>query len=197
MTDPDTHTPTSGPAPGASLASLAAAMSNRKLPPVDQWNPAYCGPIDMRIATDGTWFYLGTPIARPAMVKLFASILRREADGSYVLVTPVEKVGIQVDDAPFLAIELISEGVGATRSMGFRLNTEDMVMVDSAHPIRIAVDPVTQAPRPYVMVRGGMEALINRAVFYELVALADSESSHNPGFGLWSRDVFFALDGSL
>jgi uncharacterized protein len=150
----------------------------------------------MRIAADGSWFYLGTPIGRPAMVKLFASILRREADGSYVLVTPVEKVGITVDDAPFLAVELISEGEGRVRAMGFRLNTDDMVMVDAAHPIRVAIDPVTQTPRPYVMVRGGMEALINRAVFYELVALADSETSDNPGFGLWSRDVFFALDGS-
>ncbi len=130
------------------------------------------------------------------MVKLFASILRREADGSYVLVTPVEKVGITVEDAPFVAVELISEGVGRARSMGFRLNTDDMVMVDAEHPIRVAIDPVTQSPRPYVVVRGGMEALINRAVFYELVALADAESSANTGFGLWSRDVFFALDGS-
>ncbi len=183
-------------APGASLASLAAAMQNRTLPPVHLWNPAYCGPIDMRIASDGTWFYLGTPIGRPAMVKLFASILRREADGSYVLVTPVEKVGITVDDAPFLAVELISEGEARARVMGFRLNTDDMVMVDADHPIRVTIDAVTQAPRPYVMVRDGMEALINRAVFYELVALADSETSCNPGFGLWSHDIFFALDGS-
>jgi uncharacterized protein len=191
MTDP---TPPS--APGASLASLAAAIQNRKLPPVDQWNPAYCGPIDMRIASDGTWYYLGTPIGRPAMVKLFASILRRESDGSYVLVTPVEKVGIVVDDAPFVAVELITEGAGEQRQMGFRLNTEDMVMVDTDHPIRVAIDPATQAPRPYVMVRGAMEALINRAVFYELVALADAERETQKGFGLWSRAVFFALDGS-
>jgi uncharacterized protein len=190
MTDP-----TPPGAPGASLAGLAAAMQNRKLPPVDQWNPAYCGPIDMRIACDGTWYYLGTPIGRPAMVKLFASILRRESDGSYVLVTPVEKVGITVDDAPFVAVELITEGAGEARQMGFRLNTEDMVMVDADHPIRVTIDPTTQAPRPYVMVRGAMEALINRAVFYELVALADAESETQKGFGLWSRGRFFALDG--
>jgi uncharacterized protein len=182
--------------PGASLASLAATLQNRKLPPVEQWNPAYCGPIDMRIASDGSWYYLGTPIGRPAMVKLFASILRREADGSYVLVTPVEKVGITVDDAPFVAVELITQGSGGERQMGFRLNTDDMVMVDAHHPIRVAIDSATQTPRPYVMVRGGMEALINRAVFYELVALADAESDTQKGFGLWSHGQFFALDGN-
>jgi uncharacterized protein len=187
---------TTPPAPGASLASLAASLKDRKLPPVDQWNPAYCGPIDMRIARDGSWYYLGTPIGRPAMVKLFASILRREPDGSHVLVTPVEKVGITVDDAPFVAVELISDGQGAARQMAFRLNTDDMVMVDQAHPIRMATD-ASGTPRPYVMVRGGMEALINRAVFYELVALADSEATPGARFGLWSQDVFFALDGSL
>jgi uncharacterized protein len=191
MTDQASSSP-----PGASLASLAAAMQNRKLPPVDQWNPAYCGPIDMRIASDGSWHYLGTPIARPAMVKLFASILRREGDGSYVLVTPVEKVGITVDDAPFVAVELITEGVGPERQMGFRLNTDDVVMVDAAHRLRVAIDPAAQTPRPYVMVRGAMEALINRAVFYELVALADAEHDPQKGFGLWSRGDFFALDGS-
>jgi uncharacterized protein len=185
------------PAPGASLASLAAAMADRKLPPVDQWNPAYCGPIDMRIASDGTWYYLGTPIGRPAMVKLFASILRREPDGSHVLVTPVEKVGITVDDAPFVAVELISEGAGNTRQMAFRLNTDDMVMVDTEHPLFVRIDAVTQAPRPYVMVRGGMKALINRAVFYELVALAEHECGEGDAFGLWSKDHFFKLDGSL
>jgi uncharacterized protein len=150
----------------------------------------------MRIARDGSWYYLGTPIGRPAMVKLFASILRREPDGSHVLVTPVEKVGITVDDAPFVAVELISDGQGAARQMAFRLNTDDMVMVDQAHPIRMATD-ASGTPRPYVMVRGGMEALINRAVFYELVALADSEATPGARFGLWSQDVFFALDGSL
>jgi uncharacterized protein len=108
----------------------------------------------------------------------------------------VEKVGIKVDDAPFLAVELITEGVGAARRMGFRLNTEDVVMVDQQHPIRVQVDPVSQAPRPYVMVRGGMEALINRAVFYELVALADAECDAVQRFGLYSDGVFFALDGS-
>jgi uncharacterized protein len=189
----DTRSP---PEPGASLAGLAATMADRKLPPVDLWNPAYCGPIDMRIASDGTWYYLGTPIGRPAMVRLFASILRREPDGSHVLVTPVEKVGITVDDAPFVAVELISEGVGPARQMAFRLNTDEMVMVDASHPICVIIDPVTEAPRPYVAVRGGMRALINRAVFYELVALADSECGDGKIFGLWSNDDFFKLDGN-
>jgi uncharacterized protein len=181
---------------GLSLNSLTAAVQNNERRPVDTWNPAYCGSIDMRIASDGTWFYLGTPINRPAMVKLFASILRREADGSYVLVTPVEKVGITVDDAPFAAIDMTCQGIEQSRQIIFRLNTGHDVTVGADHPIRVSIDAVTQAPRPYVMVRGGMEALISRVVFYELIALADAECSGSMRFGLWSSGAFFALDGS-
>ncbi len=182
-------------APGSSLAELARMLGDRKLPPVEKWNPPFCGMIDMRIARDGTWFYLGTPIGRPAMVKLFASVLRREPDGSFVLVTPVERVGITVEDAPFLAIEAFSEGAGHDRKLGFRLNTEDAVIVDAAHPLTVRVDPVTEEPRPYVHVRGGLEARIVRSVFYELVDWGLAEQEAGP-LGLWSHDRFFPLDGS-
>ncbi len=182
-------------APGSSLAELARMLGDRKLPPVETWNPPFCGMIDMRIARDGTWYYLGTPIGRPAMVKLFASVLRREPDGSFVLVTPVERVGLTVEDAPFLAVELFSEGVGRARQMGFRLNTEDAVIVDAAHPLTVRIDPATEEPRPYVHVRGGLEARIVRSVFYELVELGLAEQQGGT-LGLWSHDRFFPLDGS-
>jgi uncharacterized protein len=182
--------------PGSSLANLARLLADRKLPPVEQWNPAFCGDIDMRIARDGTWFYLGTPIVRPPMVKLFASVLRKEADGSYVLVTPAEKVGITVEDAPFIAVEAFSEGDGKARRFGFRLNTDDAVMVDADHRLRVKFDPVSQEPRPYVHVRRGMEALINRSVFYEIVAWAMADQKDNQTLGLWSNGVWFPIDGS-
>ena len=178
-----------------SLNSLMGALGGRRLPPVEQWNPPFCGDIDMRIASDGSWHYLGTPIGRPAMVQLFASVLRREPDGRYVLVTPVEKVGIQVDDAPFIAVELRHEGMGRNRHMAFRLLTDEWVPLDAAHPLRVSVDPQTEAPRPYLMVRGGMEALVNRPVFYELVSLADGEAPAGAPLGLWSGGRFWRLDG--
>jgi uncharacterized protein len=182
---------------GSSLSSLASLFATQKLPPVDSWNPPFCGDIDMRIARDGTWFYLGTPIGRPAMVKLFASVLRREPDGSYVLVTPVEKVGITVEDAPFLAVELFSEGTGRGRKVGFRLNTEDAVLLDEAHGLRVTIDPKTEEPRPYLHVRKGLEALVSRSVFYELVEYAYLERSDSYPLGIWSYDRFFPIDGSV
>jgi uncharacterized protein len=182
--------------PGSSLAGLAKLMADAKSPPVELWNPAFCGMIDMRIARDGTWFYLGTPIGRPPMVKLFASVLRKEADGSFVLVTPVEKVGITVEDAPFIAVEAMTEGAGRDRRLGFRLNTDDAIIVDAAHKLRVQFDPKTQEPRPYVHVRRGMEALISRSVFYELVAWAMAEATPDSTLGLWSNGVWFPIDGS-
>jgi uncharacterized protein len=178
-----------------SLSTLSAALGARKLPPVDQWNPAYCGEIDMRIAADGSWHYLGTPIGRPALVQLFASVLRREPDGQIVLVTPVEKVGIRVDDAPFLAVELLRRGDGEQADFGFRTLTEDVVWVDADHPLRVAIDPASQAPRPYVHVRGGLDALVNRAVFYEMVYLAETICNEGAPLGLRSAGQFWRLDG--
>lgn len=185
-----TPLPPTGPGDSLSLSEVMRLLAAKKLPPVDKWHPAHCGNSDMRIAADGTWFHQRTPIGRPAMVKLFSTILRREADGSHVLVTPVEKLDIAVDDAPFVAVELCSEGEGTARKLGFRLNVEDWVIAGSEHRLRINIaDDGT--PRPYLHVRGGLEALINRPVFYELVELALAEDA--TPLGLWSDGTFFTI----
>ena len=185
-----TPLPPTGPGDSLSLREVMRLLAASKLPPVDKWHPEHCGDSDMRIAADGTWFHQRTPIGRPAMVKLFSTILRREADGSHVLVTPVEKLDIAVDDAPFVAVELRSEGEGRERKLGFRLNVEDWVIADSEHRLRIDIaDDGT--PRPYLHVRGGLEALINRPVFYELVELALAEDA--TPLGLWSDGTFFTI----
>ncbi|WP_242122767.1 DUF1285 domain-containing protein [Sphingobium sp. Sx8-8] len=175
-----------------SLTDIARLLAEKRLPPVEKWNPAHCGDSDMRIARDGTWFHQGSPIGREAMVRLFSTILRREADGSYVLVTPVEKLSIEVEDAPFIAVELKTEGEDRERSLAFRLNTGDLVAAgpDNALVLRETAD----GPHPYIHVRGGMEALIARSVYYELMNLALDENA-DP-IGLWSDGAFFALDGS-
>lgn len=175
-----------------SLTDIARLLEERRLPPVEQWNPTHCGDSEMRIARDGTWFHQGSPIGREAMVRLFSSILRREPDGRHVLVTPVEKLDIEVEDAPFVAVELKSEGTGAERRMAFRLNNGDMVVAGPKHPfiIRNGVD----GPHPYLLVRGGLEALVTRSVYYELANLAMEEES-DP-LGLWSEGTFFPLEAA-
>lgn len=175
-----------------SLSDIARLLEEKRLPPVEKWNPDHCGDSEMRIARDGTWFHQGSPIGREAMVRLFSTILRRETDGSYVLVTPVEKLSIEVEDAPFLAVELKSEGEGRDRRLAFRLNTGDLVAAgpDNALTLREGRD----GPHPYLHVRGGMEALIGRSTYYELMNLALDEGA-DP-VGLWSNGRFFALDGS-
>ncbi|MEO0918442.1 MAG: DUF1285 domain-containing protein, partial [Pseudomonadota bacterium] len=137
-----------------SLADNARAASSRGLPPVHEWDPPDCGDIDIRIARDGTWFYLGTPIARPEIVRLFSTILRKDAD-RYVLVTPVEKVGISVDDAPFLAVDFDH----IDGSLRFMTSLGDQAIAGTDHPIRVARDPATGEPAPYILVRGRLEAL--------------------------------------
>ncbi len=170
------------------LADLAALVADRKLPPVDDWHPAHCGDSLMRIAADGTWFHEGNPIRRPELVRLFASILRREADGSVVLVTPGEKLDIAVDDAPFVAVAVTSEGEGPARRLGFTLNTDDHVLAGPEH--RLRVDTAADgSPRPYLHVRRGLEALVNRATFYSLADWALAEDADPPG--LWSDGMFF------
>lgn len=180
-----------------SLAEIARAVAEKRLPPVDQWNPGHCGDSDMRIAADGTWFHMGTPIGRPALVKLFSTILRREADGSYVLVTPVEKLSIAVEDAPFLAVEASSEGEGRDRTLVFRLLTDEIVMAGPDNPLRLETAP-DGTPRPYLHVRGPsdrpLEALVNRPVFYQLADMALEERDRTGGLlGLWSGGAFFAF----
>ncbi len=174
---------------GLSLVEIARMADERRLPPVGQWNPSHCGDSAMRIAADGTWFHEGAPIGRPAMVRLFSTILRREADGRFVLVTPAEKLDIAVDDAPFVAVELTSEGEGRGRRLAFRLNTGDLVVASAAHPLRI--ETRDDGPHPYLHVRGGLDALIARPVYYELAALALDEEADPPG--LWSDGAFMPL----
>lgn len=179
------------------LDGIARAIADRRLPPVDQWNPAHCGHSDMRIARDGTWYHAGTPIGRPALVRLFASILRREADGRFVLVTPVEKLDIDVDDAPFIAVEATSEGHGRQRRLAFRLNTDDIVLAGPQNPLRLET-ATDGTPRPYLHVRGPLdrplEALVNRPVFYQLANLALEEQAAGQPLGLWSDGAFFGFD---
>jgi len=160
--------------------------------PVHLWNPPYCGEIDMRIAADGTWFYNGSPIGRAPLVQLFASILRRE-DDRYELVTPVERVGICVDDAPFLAVEMFAEGVAEERRLTFRTNVEDMVTIDKEHPLRFERG-AAEGLKPYALVRGGLWALVKRALFYDLVALGETRSNgREDWFGVSSTGVFFPM----
>lgn len=173
-----------------SLPEIAALIEQRRLPPVEQWNPTHCGDSEMRIARDGTWYHQGSPIGRPAMVRLFSTILRREADGRHVLVTPVEKLDIAVEDAAFVAVEMKAEGEGVAARLAFRLNTGDLVTAGPDHPLRFAA--AEDGPRPYLHVRGGLEALVARAVYYDLVERALSDDADCPG--LWSDGAFFPLD---
>ena len=171
------------------IAASARAAGSRGPAPVHLWNPPFCGDLDIRIARDGTWFYLGTPIGRAGLVKLFSSILKREGD-AYFLVTPVEKVGITVDDAPFVAVDFETSGEGDAQSITFTTQVEDTVTADPDHPIRVVRDPETGEPSPYVEVRAGLEALIDRKSFYRLVEIG----AHKDGwFGLWSGGTFFAV----
>jgi hypothetical protein len=174
------------------MERLMAALGDktgRGLPPVERWNPPFCGDLDMRIAADGTWFYLGTPIGRPALVRLFSSVLRKDGD-DYFLVTPVEKVGITVEDAPFQAVEMAVEGEGENRSLAFRTQVDDVVSAGRDHAIRF-----TRAPKdglkPYVHVRAGLWARVTRAVTYDLLALGEvREAEGRAMFGVFAGGVF-------
>lgn len=170
---------------GLSLAELQKLIDERRLPPVDRWNPERCGHSGMRIARDGTWYHEGTPIGRPAMVRLFSTVLRREADGRHVLVTPVEKLDIEVESTAFRAIEMHSEGEGRDRTIAFRLDSGDGVILGPDHPLRM-----TEGPR--LLVRHGLEAELSRPVYYELAEIALAEG-HEP-LGVWSSGTFFPLE---
>ncbi|WP_090207362.1 DUF1285 domain-containing protein [Yoonia litorea] len=172
-----------------SLASSARAATKKGLPPVHLWNPPHCGDLDMKIARDGTWFYMGTPIGRPELVRLFSTILRKDGD-DYVLVTPVEKVGITVDDAPFVAVDFNREG----DTLVFETNVGDFVESGPDHPIRVVRDPSTGEPSPYVLVRANLEALIDRKSFYRLVEIGEHETHDGTQwFGLRSAGEFFPI----
>lgn len=177
-------------ASGQSLAELAAAIEARGgPPPVDRWNPRHCGHSAMRIARDGTWFHEGQPINRPAMVRLFATVLRREADGSHVLVTPVEKLRIDVEATAFRATQMTMDGKGKDRRIGLTLDSGDALIVGLGHPLSVVETP--EGPSPRVAVRFGLEAELARPLYYELADIALAEG-HNPP-GVWSNGQFFAL----
>lgn len=185
--------PTAEGVMAAVQTAVQAAGKGAGPAPVHLWNPAFCGDLDMRIARDGTWFYLGTPIGRPAMVKLFSNILKREG-GNYFLVTPVEKVGITVDDAPFVAVDFDVTGKAADQQVRFVTHVGDTVTASPAHPLRVTRDAVTGEPAPYVMVRDGLEALIDRKSFYRLVEICETRPHDGADwFGLWSGGAFFPI----
>lgn len=176
-----------------SIAQAASRAKKKGPPPVHLWNPAFCGDLDMRIARDGTWFYLGTPIGRKPLVKLFSSIIRKDGD-DYFLVTPVEKVGITVEDAPFVAIDFDVAGSGTEQTITFTTNVDDTAVAGPDHPIRVKRDPVTGEPSPYVLVRANLMALIDRKSFYRLVDLGvHNDHQGQSWFGVFSGGAFFPI----
>lgn len=176
---------------GISISDLQKLIDERRLPPVERWNPEHCGHSDMRIARDGTWYHQGSPINRPAMVRLFSTVLRREPDGRHVLVTPVEKLEIDVEATAFRATEMQTEGAGRDRNVAFRLDSGDAIVAGSSNPIRIV--ETADGPSPRVEVRHGLEAELSRGIYYELAELALEEGNDPPG--IWSSGSFFPLTG--
>lgn len=175
------------------IAASVRATKTKGLPPVHLWDPPFCGDLDMRIARDGTWFYLGTPIGRPGLVKLFSSILRKD-DDKYYLVTPVEKVGITVDDAPFVATDFEVSGEGAGQVLTFHTHVDDTAVAGPDHPIRVERDEETGEPSPYVLIRANLEALIDRKSFYRLVDCGAHHAVDGTSwFGVWSSGQFFPI----
>ena len=175
---------------GLNLAELQKLIDERRLPPVERWNPERCGHSDMRIARDGTWYHQGTPIRRPAMVRLFSTVLRREADGRHVLVTPVEKLDIEVETTAFRAVEMSRDGGGLDQRIAFRLDSGDAVILGPDHPLKV-VETET-GPSPRLAVRHGLEAELTRPVYYELAELALAGGESPPG--VWSSGTFFPLE---
>lgn len=173
--------------------SARAAAKGKGLPPVHLWNPPFCGDLDLKINRDGTWFYLGTPIGRPELVRLFSTILRKDGD-DFFLVTPVEKVGITVEDAPFVAIDFQIEGQGSSQTLVFETNVGDFTTAGKNAAIRVERDPDTGEPSPYVLVRANLEALIDRKSFYRLVEIGSHyDVDGTSWFGLWSQGCFFPI----
>ena len=175
-------------------AAEQAPEEGRGLPPVEKWNPPFCGDLDMEIRADGTWFYMGTPIGRPALVRLFSTVLRKDENNETYLVTPVEKVGIRVADAPFLAVEMQASQQDGEAVLTFRTNVGDLVEADAEHPLRFEIVGETRQLKPYLLVRGRLEALLSRAVMYELVEMGEVvEIDGVEMFAVRSRGVTFPI----
>ena len=183
-----------GDAAGLQALVSRAARAGKGLPPVERWNPEFCGDLDMEIRRDGTWFYLGTPIGRMPLVQLFSSVLRKDEDGRTYLVTPVEKVGIRVEDAPFIAVEMNVSGAGDGQVLTFRTNVGDVVEAGPEHPLRFADEDETGGLKPYLHVRGRLEALVGRPVMYELVEIGETiEVDGEPMFCVRSKGEVFPI----
>jgi hypothetical protein len=191
MTQPDSN---SHAATGLEALVSRAVTGTKGLPPVDKWNPPFCGDLDMEIRADGTWFYMGTPIGRQPLVRLFSTVLRKDADGRTYLVTPVEKVGIRVEDAHFLAVELNVSGEGVEQVMTFRTNVGDIVEAGPSNPLRFVIDDGNGGLKPYILVRGRLEALLARPVMYELIAHGEEiDVDGTPMFALRSKGEVFPI----
>jgi hypothetical protein len=187
--------PLDGPAADPQLAALIArAGAHGRTPPVERWDPPFCGDIDMKISADGVWHYAGSPIGREPLVRLFSTVLRRDADGRYLLVTPVEKLGITVEDVPFLAVEMHAEGDGDTARLVFRTNVGDVVTAGPERPLRFVDDPANGGLVPYVLVRGRLEARLTRALAHELASRAvTTVVDGTEQLGVWSDGAFFPM----
>ena len=195
----DQTKPTVDPAAADNLAKAVAAATKggRGPAPVHLWDPPYCGDLDIRIGRDGLWWYLGTPIGRVELVKLFASVLKLE-DGNYFLVTPVEKIGITVDDAPFVAVDFEVANAGPGQTLTFETNVDERSVAGPDNPIRVVRDPETGEPSPYVHIRSGLEALIDRKSYYRLVEIGEHDTHLGTSwFGLRSGGVFFPVIPSV
>ena len=181
--------------PSKLLSSAKGAVHpSQSLPPVHSWNPPLCGDLDMRIAKDGTWYYQGSPINRSSLVRLFSTILRRDEDGCFYLVTPVEKWRIQVEEAPFIAVSFEKKIIEGKQVLSFVTNVGDSVIADVQHPIRVEVDPDNGEPSPYIRIRDGLEAMLSRNVFYHLANIAQEKVMNGQAtMGVESNGEFFAL----
>ena len=180
----------------AGLEALVARAGEhgKGLPPVEKWHPDFCGDIDMEIRRDGTWYYMGTPIGRAPLVRLFSTVLRKDEDGKTYLVTPVEKIGIRVEDAPFVIVEMNADGKGNEQVLTFRTNVGDVVEAGGDHPLRFEIVEENDGVKPYILVRGRLEALVNRQVMYELIAHGvEVEIEGEMVFALRSNGVIFAI----
>jgi hypothetical protein len=176
------------------LEGWVAAVPERRPAPVESWHPPYCGDIGLKIRRDGTWLYRDSPIRRPALVNLFAGVLRKDEDGRTYLVTPAEKVDVEVEDAPFLAVEMDAGGNGREQRLTFRTNVDDVVTCGPQHPLRFAEQEPGRGLKPYVLVRGRLEALLTRALLHDLVALAVEETREGQRVaGIWSGGAFFPI----
>lgn len=184
---------------GQISGGLEALLSRAKYagsgtPPVEKWNPPFCGDLDMRIARDGLWYYMGTPIGREALVRLFSTVLRKDADGKTYLVTPVEKIGITVDDAPFVAVEMNVHQKGGAQVLTVRTNVGDAVEIGPDHPLRFTDEDRTEGVKPYVHIRGRLEALLARPLLYQLVDIGETRDVDGIAmFGVTSHNLFFPI----